>query len=123
MNEPVIKSLARGLSMEDRESLGDIEFSNYNYFLGVELKVENGEGSKSWLPENVGTFVPSIWDTDTGEFEILQLRLCKDILPETTIQNSRPEIQAAILGEGIACIDPQDGFLQRYEDGVGGGKK
>ena len=38
MQDPVIKSLTRPLSLADREEIGEIEFSSNNYFLGFSLE-------------------------------------------------------------------------------------
>ena len=52
MQEPKIKSLARPLSWDDREDLGEIEFSEYNYVIGVETQAY---GPKDGLiPKEVG---------------------------------------------------------------------
>ena len=53
----------------------------------------------------------------------MELKPCKDILPETTKQNTRVDLLEKILNGAMLCTDPQDASISIYSDGQGEGKK
>ena len=59
MEDPVIKSFAKPLSLEERQELGSIEFADYNYYLAFVVHV--GSFGKP-LPSKVGSFVADVVD-------------------------------------------------------------
>ena len=57
MKEPVTNSIERFQSIDDRESLGKIKLSDFNYFMGIELQVWSSE---EILPREVGSIFAEI---------------------------------------------------------------
>ena len=125
MQEPKIKSLARPLSWDDREDLGEIEFSEYNYVIGVETQAY---GPKDGLiPKEVGQFVAYIIDVDEdlGTFttEPVELNSCKEFLTQRTIDASTPKVAQLIESGNLQCLNPGQSVISSYTDGIGKGSK
>ena len=62
VNEPSITSFERFISPSDRQRLGSLRFSDYQYVLAFRVTVES-DGKKAYeLPAQVGRFSPFVVD-------------------------------------------------------------
>ena len=99
MQEPQIKSLARPLSWQDREELGEIRLSDYNYAIGFTIEAWSKDGQ---IPKEVGSFEAFIFDKTTAHskatfsLDFAEIKSCKELLSQRTIDASRPKIAEMI---------------------------
>ena len=81
MYEPKINSLAKPLSVDDRNEMGELLLSEHGLYLGLEAHVAN---SSDLLPPEVGHITAGIYNQTTkGMIQELSLQNCQNVLPET----------------------------------------
>ena len=114
MEDPVIQSFAKPLSIEERQELGSIQFADYNYYLAFVVHVGSFGGD---LPSEVGSFVADVIDTSTLKHSPVEILDCSQVLPEQTMSNSRIETAAAVSQGNLKCLDVNNSVLSLYADG------
>ena len=131
MMDPKITQYARPLSESDRDEIGDINFEDFDYMLGVSVDVLNwvsiiaGGTIITELPPEVGHMVAKVKYDDESMLFMREVPLveCAQFLSKETIDRSVYEIRQKLLDGQIKCIDPRSATLRNYRDKISSNSK
>ena len=104
--------------MDERQSIGDINFDDYGYYLAVAFRDYQNRA----VPLEVGRISATTFELRQEEewlqnvIEEIPLIDCKDILPADVIEGSALSIRNEILADLTRCLDLSDAWLNWYID-------
>ena len=97
MQEPKILQYQRPLLREDRQEIGEVNFAEYGYTMGVLLRFYDPETRDSYapLPKEVGTLAAELVTTygdEYEDYEDIALVDCREIIAEEAILRSSDKV-------------------------------